>query len=187
MGGAAFAVAAGPALDGTPPRGSVPGVADDLRTEVVIEVPRGGRNKYEWDDERAVVVFERRIVGAVAFPADYGFVPGTRTVDGDPLDAVVLLDEPTYPGVHVPVRVLGALLVVAGEDPPEAKLICAATGDPTYALAYRLEDLPEHLVDTLEQFFAVYKQLGEGRPLRVTGRLDVAQARRLLEESVRPA
>ncbi len=75
---------------------------DQVRGEVVVEVPRGGRNKYEWDERRGVVVFDRRVVGAVAFPADYGFVPGTQACDGDPLDALVLLDEPTYPGVHVP-------------------------------------------------------------------------------------
>jgi len=150
-----------------------------VRVEVVVEVPRGRRNKYEWDEERAVMVFDRRVVGAVAFPADYGFVPGTSAADGDPLDALVLLDESTYPGIRVPARVVGALLVRAGDSEPEPKLVCVAVGDPTFADAHRLEDLPGHLVAEIEQFFAVYKQLEDSRTLKLAGRLDAGQVRPL--------
>jgi len=96
-------------------------------------------------------------------PGDYGFVPGTSAADGDPLDALVLLDEPTYPGIRVPARVVGALLVRAGDSEPEPKLVCVAVGDPTFADAHRLEDLPGHLVAEIEQFFAVYQQLEDSR------------------------
>ena len=153
---------------------------DELRVEVVVEVPRGGRNKYEWDARRGVVVFDRRIVGAVAFPADYGFIPGTQACDGDPLDALVLLDEPTYPGVHVPCRVLGAVLIRAGDNAPEPKLICVALGDPAFAEVHHLTDLPGHLVSEVEQFFAVYKELQDSPTPTLAGRLEVDAVRKLL-------
>jgi len=73
-------------------------VTEPDQLDMVVEIPRGSRNKYEFDEERGVMRLDRRIVGAVAYPADYGFVPGTVGEDGEPLDALVLLDEPTYPG-----------------------------------------------------------------------------------------
>ena len=90
---------------------------------VVIEIPRGSRNKYEIDHESGRVFLDRRLFTATTYPADYGFVPETLGGDGDPLDALVLLEDPVYPGVWVEARPLGVLYMhdEAGED---AKLIC---------------------------------------------------------------
>ena len=95
---------------------------------VVIEIPRGSRNKYEIDHHDGRIYLDRRLFTATTYPADYGFVPDTLGGDGDPLDALVLLDDPVYPGVWVEARPVGVLYMQdeAGED---AKLICVPPGD----------------------------------------------------------
>ncbi|MDP9436810.1 MAG: inorganic diphosphatase [Actinomycetota bacterium] len=129
--------------------------------EVVVEVPRGSRNKYEWDAEQGVVRFDRRLIGAVAFPADYGFVPETTGSDEEPLDALVLLDEPTFPGVRVRCRAVGVQWIGTRHG-PEAKLLCVPIGEPAYEHVGDLDDLPPHVAREIGQFFAVYKQLDAG-------------------------
>ncbi|SNR59212.1 inorganic diphosphatase [Blastococcus mobilis] len=131
------------------------------QVDVVIESPRGSRNKYEFDEERGVMRLDRRIVGAVTFPADYGFVPGTVGEDGEPLDALVLLDEPTYPGIWVVARVVGVSWI-GTRTGREAKLLCVPVGDPAYEDVHDLPDLPRHVVQEIGQFFDVYKQLDDG-------------------------
>lgn len=98
---------------------------------VVIEIPRGSRNKYEIDHENSRVFLDRRLFTATTYPADYGFVPDTLAGDGDPLDALVLLDDPVYPGVWVEARPVGVLYMrdEAGED---AKLICVPPREPRW-------------------------------------------------------
>ncbi|MCW2899543.1 MAG: Inorganic pyrophosphatase [Streptosporangiaceae bacterium] len=130
------------------------------RLDVVVEIPRGSRNKYEFDEERGVMRLDRRLVGAVVFPADYGFVPETRGEDGEPLDALVLLDEPTYPGIWVAARAIGVSWI-GTEAGREAKLLCVPMGDPAYDDVTDIEQLPRHMLQEIGQFFAVYKQLDE--------------------------
>ena len=129
--------------------------------DVVVEIPRGSRNKYEYDEERGVMRFDRRLLGAIGFPADYGFVPETIGADGDPLDALVLLDEPTYPGVWVASRPIGVSWISKG-DGREAKLLCVPDGEPAYADVHALSDLPEHVCDEISQFFDIYTGLDDG-------------------------
>ena len=128
--------------------------------DVVVEIPRGSRNKYEYDEERGVMRFHRRLLGAIGFPADYGFVPETLGSDDDPLDALVLLDEPTYPGVWVASRPVGVSWI-GTKHGREAKLMCVPDGEPAYEHVNDLEDLPAHLRDEIKHFFAVYQQLDE--------------------------
>jgi inorganic pyrophosphatase len=150
--------------------------------DVVVEIPRGSRNKYECDEERGVIRFDRRLVGAVTFPADYGFVPGTVGEDGDPLDALVFLDEPTYPGIWVPARAVGVSWI-GTDGGREAKLLCVAVGDPAYEDVHDLADLPRHVVREIGQFFAVYKELGEGTPVSDEGQEGRDAALRVLAEA----
>lgn len=98
-------------------------MSESDQVDVVVESPRGSRNKYEFDEERGVMRLDRRILGAVAFPADYGFVPGTVGEDGEPLDALALLDEPTYPGIWVAARVVGCR---GSARAPDARPSCCA-------------------------------------------------------------
>ncbi len=136
-------------------------MSESDEVDVVVESPRGSRNKYEFDEERGVMRLDRRILGAVAFPADYGFVPGTVGEDGEPLDALVLLDEPTYPGIWVSARVVGVSWI-GTRTGREAKLLCVAVGDPAYEDIHDLPDLPGHVVREIGQFFDVYKRLDDG-------------------------
>jgi inorganic pyrophosphatase len=139
-----------------------------VKVDVVVEVPRGSRNKYEWDEERRVIRLDRRIPGAVVFPADYGFIPETVAVDRDPLDALVLLQEPTFPGVWVTARPIGVCWVDAGKY-REPKLICAPIDDPSHAALRDITDVPDTMLGEIAQFFNVYKELDDGHDARADG------------------
>jgi len=125
---------------------------------VVIEIPRGSRNKYEIDHETNRVFLDRRLFTATTYPADYGFLPDTLAGDGDPLDALVLLDDPVYPGVWVEARPVGVLYMrdEAGED---AKLICVPPREPRWAGVHDIGDLTPQLMAEIQHFFEVYKAL----------------------------
>jgi inorganic pyrophosphatase len=125
---------------------------------VVIEIPRGSRNKYEIDHEGGRVFLDRRLFTATTYPADYGFIPETLGGDGDPLDALVLLEDPVYPGVWVEARPVGVLYMEdeAGED---AKIICVPPKEPRWADVEDLDDLTPALRAEIQHFFEVYKAL----------------------------
>ena len=113
---------------------------------VVIEIPRGSRNKYEIDHETGRVFLDRRLFTATTYPADYGFIPDTLGGDGDPLDALVLLEDPVYPGVWVEARPVGVLYMQdeAGED---AKIICVPPKEPRWDDVHDIGDLTPQLVE----------------------------------------
>ena len=150
--------------------------------DVVVEIPRGSRNKYEYDEERGVMRFDRRLLGAIGFPADYGFVPDTIGTDGDALDALVLLDEPTYPGVWVASRPVGVSWI-GTSDGKEAKLLCVPEGEPAYADVHDLADLPTHLREEIQHFFSIYQQLDDGGGSTNEGQDGREVALRVLAES----
>lgn len=136
--------------------------------EVVVEIPRGSRNKYEYDHDRHVMRLDRRLFSATFYPADYGFIPDTLAEDGDPLDALVLLDEPTFPGCWVRTRPVGVFWMT-DEKGPDAKIITVAMGDPVWEDVTDLEHLPPHLTHEIAHFFDVYKDLEEDKRTQVGG------------------
>ncbi|BAN02232.1 inorganic diphosphatase [Ilumatobacter coccineus] len=125
---------------------------------VIIEIPRGSRNKYEIDHDTGKVYLDRRLFTATTYPADYGFIADTLAGDGDPLDALVLNDEPVYPGVICEARPVGVLYMQdeAGED---AKLICVPPKEPRFDNVHDIADLTPQLVAEIQHFFNVYKAL----------------------------
>jgi inorganic pyrophosphatase len=129
--------------------------------EVVVEVPKGSRNKYEIDHRTGVVRLDRQLFTATRYPADYGFVVGTLGEDGDPLDALVVLDEPTFPGCHVDVRAVGVLNThdEAGGDP---KLLTVPAHDPR-AQWEDISDVPDYVLQEIRHFFEIYKELEPGK------------------------
>lgn len=132
--------------------------------EVVVEIPQGSRNKYEIGADQ-VMWFDRRLGGPVGFPGDYGYVVGAEGQDGDALDALVLMDEATFPGVHIRCRVLGAFLLRMGEDPDvdvETKLICVPEKDYHQDHLGDLDDLPDKFREELSAFFEAYRMLEPG-------------------------
>jgi len=108
---------------------------------VFVEVPSGSRNKYEFDEELGGVVLDRRLFTSMAYPADYGFIEGTMGGDGDPLDALVLVGDPTFPGCRIRTRIVG-VFHMADEKGPDEKIICVPLKDPAWMRISDVHDIP---------------------------------------------
>jgi inorganic pyrophosphatase len=125
---------------------------------VFVEIPAGSRNKYEMDPELGGIVLDRRLFTSMTYPADYGFIEGAMGGDGDPLDALVLVGDPTFPGCRIRVRVIG-VFYMTDEKGPDEKVICVSQHDPAWDYAHDIDDLQPEFRDEIEHFFQVYKQL----------------------------
>jgi inorganic pyrophosphatase len=136
-----------------------------MEFDVVVEVPRGSRNKYEMDHETGVIRLDRQLFTSTRYPADYGFIAGTLADDGDPLDALVMLEEPTFPGCHILCRPIGMLLM-KDEKGLDAKVFSVPAGDPR-AEWRDLGDVPKHLRNEIGHFFEIYKDLEPGKSTEV--------------------
>ncbi|MGO9082255.1 MAG: inorganic diphosphatase [Streptosporangiaceae bacterium] len=139
-----------------------------MEVEVVIEVPQGSRNKYEMDHERGLIRLDRMLFTSTRYPADYGFIPGTLAEDGDPLDAMVLLDDAVFPGTYVDARPV-AVFWMLDEKGPDAKILCVPARDPRYARVQDLPDIPAHQRAEISHFFNVYKELEPDKGTDVRG------------------
>lgn len=128
--------------------------------ELVIEIPRGSRNKYEYDEQAGVFRLDRVLASAVHYNFDYGFVEGTRADDGDHTDALLIIDEPTFTGCHVWARPIGGL-EMRDENGFDFKVLCVALGDPHQGHIERLEQVRPHRLVEIEHFFDTYKLLEE--------------------------
>jgi len=143
-------------------------MSDEQSIDVFIEIPRGSRNKYEYDHARGVIRLDRRLFSATVYPADYGFIDETLAEDGDPLDALVLVPDPTFPGCVVRARPL-AVFWMTDEKGPDAKIICVPDPDPELDSAHDLDDLPQHMLQEIKHFFSVYKDLEPGKSSSTRG------------------
>jgi inorganic pyrophosphatase len=153
----------------------------DETLEVFIEVPMGSRNKYEWDFERQAFLLDRMLFTAVRYPGDYGFIPKTLANDGDHLDALVILGEPSFPGCTIRARVLG-MLDMSDDKGPDEKILTVADHDPRWRSLRFLGDVPQHLLDEISHFFGIYKDL-EQKLVEVRGWRPREEALRVIEES----
>ncbi len=154
---------------------------DDARIEVFVEVPMGSRNKYEWDDDTRRFVLDRMLFSAVRYPGDYGFIPDTLARDGDHLDAITILGEPTFPGCTIVGRVVG-MLDMTDDKGPDEKILCVPDNDPRWQHIQALDDVPTHLLDEIAHFFSIYKDL-ERKKVDVHGWRDAAGAFDVLADS----
>jgi inorganic pyrophosphatase len=125
---------------------------------VFVEIPAGSRNKYEFDEELGGVVLDRRLFTAMTYPADYGFIEGTLAEDGDPLDALVLVADPTFPGCRIRVRPIG-VFHMQDEKGPDAKILCVPRGDSSFERVHDIHDVAPEMRDEIEHFFQRYKDL----------------------------
>jgi inorganic pyrophosphatase len=125
---------------------------------VFVEIPSGSRNKYEWDEELRGLALDRRLFTSMSYPADYGFVEGTLAEDGDPLDALVLVGEPTFPGCRIRVRAVG-VFHMTDEKGQDDKVLCVPLNDPSWSSIADIHDVPPQLRNEIEHFFQVYKDL----------------------------
>lgn len=154
---------------------------NDFTIDVVVEIPKGSRNKYEYDYEKKMIRYDRMIFSSMHYPSDYGFVPDTLAEDGDALDALVLVSEPTFPGCLIEVRPIG-LFRMRDEKGPDAKLLCVPTSDPIWNSFTDLSQVNEHLKNEIEHFFQVYKDL-EKKKVGIEGWDSREQALKIIEES----
>ncbi len=130
----------------------------DTTVEVMVEIAKGSRNKYEYDPDRKVIRFDRMLFSAVHYPSDYGFILDTLAGDGDALDALVLVWEPTFPGCVIEARPVG-LFRMQDEKGPDEKILCVPVNDPMWNEISELNQVPQHLLKEIEHFFDIYKEL----------------------------
>lgn len=149
--------------------------------EVVVEIPRGSRNKYEMDEETGRVHLDRVLYSSVHYPTDYGFVPHTRAEDGDHLDVLLIVNEPTFPGCHVHARAVG-VLCMRDEMGADQKILAVPVRDPRFDEIQDLSDVPAHLLTEIDNFFSIYKTL-EGKNAETCGWRTAEHALRVIAEA----
>ncbi len=147
--------------------------------EIFVEIPRGSRNKYEFDEKAEVIRLDRVLSSAVYYNFDYGFIEGTRADDGDHTDALLLIGEGTFPGCRVWARPVGGL-EMRDEKGFDFKVLCVCIADPMYAHYHSLEDVSPHRLREIENFFQTYKLL-ENKEVEILGWRDIDRARQVLE------
>lgn len=125
---------------------------------VIVEIPKGSRNKYEMDHATGRIRLDRTLYASVHYPADYGFIEGTLGEDEDPLDALVLVSEPTFPGCEIDARPVGVFRM-RDDKGVDHKVLCVPVSDPLWSHIRALDEVPEHLLVEMEHFFNVYKTL----------------------------
>jgi inorganic pyrophosphatase len=148
----------------------------------VIEIPKGSRNKYEADHDTGVIWLDRLLFTATQYPADYGYVPDTLADDGDPLDVLVLGDEPTFPGCHIRARPV-AVFQMSDEKGRDTKLLAVPATDPRWTAVHDIGDLPGFLLEEIRHFFDVYKQIEPGKNTVVHGWEDAEAAEAEVERA----
>jgi inorganic pyrophosphatase len=153
-----------------------------MDVEVVVETPQGSRNKYKIDPSDGRIRLDRMLFTSTVYPLDYGKVEGTLAEDGDPLDMLVWLDEPSFPGCLVTVRPV-AVFWIADERGPDAKLLGVAAHDIRKSGIRDLTDVPRHLLNEIGHFFDIYKELEPGKSTDVRGWMDRAEAERVVKEA----
>mgnify|MGYP002778712947 FL=1 len=146
----------------------------------VIEIPRGSTNKYEVDPATGILKLDRVLYSPLFYPFDYGYIPQTHYVDGDPLDVFVLCSHPLVPGCMVEAAPIGVMYMTDDKGSDE-KIIAVATKDPRYGYRTRLDQLNEHTLKEVRHFFEVYKQLEE-KAVQIGGFGDREEAIGLIEK-----
>jgi inorganic pyrophosphatase len=148
---------------------------------VMIEIPKGSRNKYEYDKVKKRLKFDRMLFSSVHYPSDYGFIQETLALDGDALDALVLVWEPTFPGCSIDAKPVG-LFRMRDEKGPDEKILCVPLYDPLWNHIETLSDVNPHLLKEIEHFFKIYKEL-EDKKTGIDGWEDRESAIRIIKQS----
>src|SRR3989344_1734374 len=154
-----------------------------MTVNVIIEIPRGSRNKYELDKESGRIKLDRVLASSVAYPTDYGLIPGTQGNDGDPLDVLVITRFPTFPGCMVAARPIALIDMIDTKEGDE-KIIAVPEGDPQFASWNDLEDIPEALKNEINEFFKTYKNLEPGKFVEIQGWKDAKEAEEMIKKSM---
>ncbi len=150
---------------------------------VLIEIPAGSKNKYEFDKDMQAFALDRVLFASVQYPYDYGFIPNTLADDGDPLDGMVIMDQPTFPGCVITARPIGMLEMIDGGDRDE-KILCVPEEDPRYIDVKSLADVATHRLDEIAEFFRTYKNL-EKKVTEILGWQDVEKVNPLVADCIK--
>lgn len=148
----------------------------------VIEVPKGSRNKYEYSKRAGIIKLDRVLYSPLHYPGDYGFIPQTYFEDGDPMDILVMMNEPTFPGCVVECRPVGMLKMIDGGE-MDYKVLAVPATDPNFDEYMDLSDLPTHFPREVEHFFQVYKQL-QGHKAHTEGWVNAADTKAAIQASI---
>ena len=151
--------------------------------DVVIEIPKGSRNKYEVDHETGRVYLDRVLFTPFVYPVDYGFFENSLADDGDPLDALVLLEEPVFPGVGLKVRPVG-VLKMSDEAGGDDKVLCVQHKDPRWQHIQDIEDVDQSTRDQLKHFFEHYKDLEPNKWVKVDAFGNAAEAEEIIDRAL---
>jgi inorganic pyrophosphatase len=148
--------------------------------DAVVEIPKGSRNKYEMDHKSGEIYLDRVLFSSVHYPTDYGFIPSTKSSDGDPLDVLIIVEEPTFPGCRIKIRPVGVLLM-QDEKGIDEKVLAVPAADPRFKGIDDIKDLQPHWLAEISNFFGTYKML-EGKETTVEGWKGAPTARKLLKK-----
>jgi inorganic pyrophosphatase len=146
-----------------------------------VEIPKGSRNKYEFDHKEQAIKLDRFLFSSMVYPTDYGFIPETLGLDGDPLDAMVCVSEPTFPGCLIDVKPI-ALFRMEDDKGVDDKILCVPLQDPGWNTLEELDDIHDQLRDEISHFFSVYKDL-EQKKVKVDGWYSRGEALEEIEEA----
>ena len=155
------------------------------KVNAVIEIPQGSVNKYEYDKQLQVFRLDRTLHSPVHYPGDYGFIPSTLGLDGDPLDVLVLVDKPSFTGCLVEVRPIGVLRMI-DQGKGDEKILCVVSSDPVYSEVKDSSQVFPHLLREIEHFFSIYKNL-EGKKTEFNGWAGADAARKIIVEGQKRA
>ena len=150
------------------------------KVEVIIEIPKGSRNKYEIDEKTGIIRLDRVLFSSVHYPTDYGYIPDTKSADGDPLDVLVIVEEPSFPGCHVEVRPIGVLRM-QDEEGIDEKILAVPVADPRFDGIDDISQLQQHWLAEIENFFNTYKML-ESKETIIKGWDGAKQANALIKK-----
>ena len=148
----------------------------------VVEIPKGSRNKYEYDKDKEAFALDRVLSSPFHYPAEYGIIPKTLWDDGDPMDILVIMDQPTFPGCIIESRCIGVMEMIDGEE-SDNKIIAVPVNDPRFKDVKDINDIPEAYLDEIVHFFQEYKKL-EGKTTEVMGWSDAKKALKDIEHSM---
>ena len=153
----------------------------ELVVTVMIEIPKGSRNKYEYDPKTRQIRFDRMLYSSVHYPCDYGFISETLAGDGDALDALVLVAESTFPGCLIEARPVG-VFKMEDEKGLDEKILCVPIRDPLWNHIRKLSEVPPHILREVEHFFKIYKEL-ENKVTKIDGWFPLKDAIKIIQKS----
>lgn len=156
---------------------------DNRVVDVLVEIPAGSQNKYEFDKEKGVFKLDRVLFSPMHYPTEYGYIEDTLALDGDPLDVLVYTTFPTFPGCVIESRIIG-MLNMSDEKGQDEKLLAVPTEDPRFKDVHSLGDMPAHVLDEIAHFFKVYKDL-ENKKTEIGSWEGSEKAAQVIDESIK--